>query len=69
MEILRAIITQKPESIYDLAKIVNRDFKNVYSDVQFLNNLGLIKLKETGSPRKGLMPIAKFSGVEFDLAA
>lgn len=69
MEILRAIITQKPTSIYDLAKILDRDFKNVYSDVQFLNDIGLIKLKETSSTRKGLMPVARFSGVEFDLVA
>lgn len=69
MEILRAIITQKPQSIYELAKIVERDFKNVHSDVQFLNDIGLIKLKETGDVRKGLKPIAKFSGVELDLVA
>jgi predicted transcriptional regulator len=69
MEILRAIITQKPKSIYELAKILDRDFKNVYSDVQFLNDIGLIKLKDTTSTRKGLMPVARFSGVEFDLVA
>jgi predicted transcriptional regulator len=69
MEILQAIIAKKPQSIYELAKIVDRDFKNVYSDVQFLNDVGLIKLKETGDNRKGLKPIAKYSGVEFDLAA
>ena len=69
MEILQAIITKKPQSIYELAKILNRDFKNVYSDVQFLNDVGLIKLKETGDNRKGLQPIAKYSGVEFDLVA
>ncbi len=69
MEILLAIITQKPQSIYELAKMVNRDFKNVHSDVQFLNEVGLIKLKETGDSRKGLKPIAKYSGIELDLVA
>jgi len=69
MEILRTIITQKPQSIYELAKMVDRDFKNVHGDVQFLNDVGLIKLKETGDSRKGLQPIAKYSGIELDLVA
>jgi predicted transcriptional regulator len=49
--------------------MLNRDFKNVHSDVQFLNDVGLIKLKETGNNRKGLKPIAKYSGIELDLVA
>ncbi len=69
MEILQAIITKKPKSIYELAKLVNRDFKNVHSDVQFLNEVGLIKLKETGDGRNGLKPIAKYSGIELNLVA
>ncbi len=69
MEILQAIITRKPQSIYELAKIVDRDFKNVYADVQFLNDVGLIKLKETGDSRKGRKPIAKYSGIELNLVA
>jgi len=69
MKILQAIITRKPQSIYELAKIVERDFKNVYADVQFLNDVGLIKLKDTGDSRKGLKPIAKYSGIELDLVA
>ncbi len=69
MEILQVIITKKPQSIYELAKMVDRDFKNVHSDVQFLNKVGLIKLKETGDKRNGLKPVAKYSGIELDLVA
>lgn len=69
MEILQAIIAKKPQSIYELAKIVNRDFKNVHSDVQFLSEVGLIRLKETGDSRNGLKPIAKYSGIELELVA
>ena len=36
MEVLRAIILKKPNSIYELAKMLDRDFKNVYSDVKSL---------------------------------
>ena len=69
MQILQAIISQKPKSIYELAKYVERDFKNVHSDVQFLNDVGLIKLQETQSSRNGLKPVAKYSGIELDLIA
>ena len=69
MEVLRAIILKKPNSIYELAKLLDRDFKNVHSDVKLLSEIGLVELKETGDARKGLKPIAKFSGIELDLAA
>ena len=67
IEILQVIINQKPQSIYALAKIVKRDFKNVHSDVQFLAEVGLIKLKETGNGRSGLRPVARYSGIELEL--
>ena len=69
IEVLKAIITEQPKSIYEISKIVNRDFKNVHSDVKFLEEIGLIELKNVGDPRGGLMPVAKFSGIELDLAA
>jgi len=69
MEILRAIILEKPNSIYELAKIVDRDFKNVHSDVKLLSEIGLVDLQETKDARNGLRPVAKFSGIELDLAA
>ena len=69
MEVLRAIILEKPNSIYELAKIVDRDFKNVHSDVKLLSEIGLIDLQETKGARNGLKPVARFSGIELDLAA
>lgn len=66
IEILSVIRQQKPKSIQELARMVERDFKNVYQDVKLLTEFGLIDLKEQG-PRKSATPIAKFS--EFVLAA
>ena len=42
MELLSVIKHKKPESIYQLAKIVGREYKNVYDDVRLLEELGLI---------------------------
>ena len=69
MEILRAVIHQKPKSIYELAQLVERDFKNVHADIKLLADIGLVELKKSGDSRKGLIPIALFSGIDLDLAA
>ncbi len=41
---------------------------NVYADVTFLADLGLIVLKEEGR-RKTLIPTVRFNGIEVDLGA
>jgi predicted transcriptional regulator len=41
MEILQTIMKENPRSIYDLAKILEKDFKNVYTDVKFLCEVGI----------------------------
>ena len=42
--ILHVIKTQKPQSIYDLAKKLNRGFKIVNDDVKLLERFGFIEL-------------------------
>ena len=68
LEILARIPVLKPKSIAALARSLKRDFKNVYSDVIFLADLGLIELRAAGT-RKTLTPIARFAGIEVDLGA
>lgn len=68
LQILSVIPKFKPRSIAQLAKVMKKDFKNVYADVKFLADLGLIELRRKG-PRKTLVPTAKFNEIEFPLAA
>jgi len=68
LNILKTIINQKPESIKQLAKLLGKDFKNVYNDVMFLADLGLIELVEKGSP-KAIKLVPKFNELELKLAA
>jgi len=68
LQLLAAIPIIQPSSIASLAKAMKKDFKNVYSDIRFLADIGLIELKEKGR-RKNLIPIAKYEGIEFSLAA
>lgn len=68
LQILTMVPAIKPKSISALAKAMKKDFKNVYSDVKFLADLGLVELRE-GGRRKTLVPVAKFDGIELGLAA
>jgi predicted transcriptional regulator len=68
LQILTMIPALKPKSISALAKAMEKDFKNVYSDVKFLADIGLVDLLEKG-PRKTLVPVARFRGIELSLAA
>ena len=69
IEILQSIVKDKPRSIYELAKTLEKDFKNVHTDVKFLCDIGFIELQESADSRSGLRPIARFSGIELDWAA
>lgn len=69
LQILSTIPRVRPHSISQLAKILKRDFKNVYSDVKFLAGLGLIELKEEAGPRKSFILLARFSEIDLPLAA
>lgn len=69
MQILQVIAKEKPRSIYELAKLLDKDFKGVHTDVKYLNAVGLIDLKEMDNSRNGLKPVALFSGIEFDWVA
>ena len=44
LELLHAVREKHPHSIYQLAKLTGRNFRNVYDDVQTLKTYGLIHL-------------------------
>jgi len=60
IQLLTVIANQRPSSIYELAKIVDRDFAGVQRECTNLAATGFIKLKKTKDPRKTLVPLLKF---------
>jgi len=48
LEILKTIRDRKPSSIYELAKMLDRDLKNVLQDLSYLRDLGIVAITETG---------------------
>jgi predicted transcriptional regulator len=49
---------KKPSSIYELAKILKRDFKSVRSDIELLKQFGFVKfIAESKGKRRKLKPV------------
>jgi len=66
--LLYIIKNQQPDSIYNLAKIVKRDFKSVRQDVKLLEKFGFIVLKpETKGKRKKLKPVIAIDKLQVSL--
>ena len=60
LHILSAIRTNKPDSIYSLAKMVDRDFANVSRDCTALEQKGFIQLEDVGDSRGSKVPQLTF---------
>lgn len=60
IEILTVIANQEPSSIYDLAKMVDRDFAAVLRDCTSLEGAGFIQLKDKKDKKKTKMPELSF---------
>lgn len=56
--LLHVIKTKKPNSIYSLAKILDRDFKSVNEDIKLLQRFGMIEMiSEHTGKRERLKPL------------
>jgi predicted transcriptional regulator len=69
LTLLRTIRTRHPSSLYELAKIVDRDFKNVQEDIQILERHGLVQIaKEPRGRRKVKVPRVTFDEIALRIA-
>ncbi len=69
MRLLQVVRKQQPESIYQLAKILNRQLPNVQRDVYELAEFGILelkKIKNKDSKRTRVQPCFDWAG--FDIA-
>ena len=60
VEILSAIYNCEPKTIYELARIVNRDFAAVLRDCTELKTTGFISLKERKDAKRSKWPLLAF---------
>jgi DNA-binding transcriptional ArsR family regulator len=54
LELLYALVSERPESINDLAQKTRRDVKNVYEDLKKLKALGFVSFKRRG--KRNIVP-------------
>jgi predicted transcriptional regulator len=66
---LHTIKLKKPTSIYNLAKILSRDFKSVSDDVKLLERFGFIDLiaEKTGK-RERLKPLVVVDSITIEIS-
>ena len=68
ISVLMAILNFKPHSIYQLAKIADRDLSNIKKIVAFFEEIGAVQIKEEKvSGRTVKKPVVDYDRVEFDL--
>ena len=70
MTILLWIRQLKPKSVYDLARLLEKDPSNVAKLVQFFEEYGVIKLKSSKKGKATVkIPIVEYEKIEFDIAS
>src|SRR3972149_8369619 len=68
LEILHAVKERHPSSIYDLAKMLDRDITNVIDDLDYLKELGLVVLKKSKSGRDKTVPTVDYDMIRLEIA-
>jgi predicted transcriptional regulator len=67
LRILKVVKQRQPSSIYALAKVLGRDTKNTFNDVQFLSEAGLIELKKSKDGREKTTPIVRYDKILLEI--
>ncbi|MBI3593033.1 MAG: ArsR family transcriptional regulator [Nitrospirae bacterium] len=68
VRILKVIKEKHPDSIYELAKLLGRNLKNVSDDVHYLAELGLIELgKGKSNGREKIIPLVNYDKILLEI--
>ena len=65
--ILKTIRERKPGSVYELAKMLNRDLKNVNQDLKMLSEVGLVTLEKTEADKKRVVPHVDYTKILLEI--
>ncbi len=69
VRIIKIIRERHPNSIYELAKMVHRNIKNVSDDVHYLAQLGLIELERAKTDgREKTIPHVNYDKIRLEIA-
>jgi predicted transcriptional regulator len=65
--ILKTIKEKKPNSIYELAKILGRDIKNINQDLNLLSEVGLVTLEKIETDKKKVIPHVDYAKILLEI--
>jgi predicted transcriptional regulator len=68
LRIVKIIKKEHPASIYALAKILGRDVKNTFDDIQFLAEAGLVELRKTKDVREKTTPEVNYDKILLEIS-
>lgn len=68
IRLLRTVHEKNPKSIYELAKMLDRDRKNVTDDVKMLEAVGLIERKAVKSNKDKVELVVDYDRIQMDIA-
>ena len=64
LRILQVIREKEPRSVYELAKVLGRDRRNVIKDLEILETLGLVEFsEEERGKRKSRRPVVPYDEI------
>jgi len=67
IELLHIIKHDNPGSMYELAKMANRDFKSITTDIAILKDLNLVSLEKIKDGRIRVKPKVNFNKINLDI--
>lgn len=65
--ILKTIRERKPHSVYELAKILDRDLKNINQDLKLLEEIGLVTLEKAKTDKKRVIPHVDYNKILLEI--
>ncbi len=68
IRLLRMVHEKTPKSIYELAKMLDRDRKNVTEDVKMLEGVGLIERKAAKNGKQKVELVVDYDRIQMDIA-
>ena len=68
LELIHVIKESRPESINELARMVNRDIKSVATDIKILKDLDLVDTKKTAPDGKKSALVVEYGKIGLEIA-
>jgi predicted transcriptional regulator len=64
LEVLLAITRHRPASVHELAGLLERNYKNVSTDIALLERLGLVRLEAKGGKGRAQVPTVPYDEIQ-----